>query len=158
MPDDQPPNRPVVEPVEAFTAVQPRLLGIAYRMLGTMADAEDVVGDVAERWLAADHSSIDVPEAWLVTAVSRRSLDVLKSARRQREDYPGVWMPEPVCTTGSSDPSWYLEQADGLSTGFLLVLERLTPLVHPPFPLADAAGAHRALEARETAGKVVLVP
>jgi RNA polymerase sigma-70 factor (ECF subfamily) len=113
------------------------LLGIAYRMLGTMADAEDVVGDVAERWLDADHRSIEVPEAWLVTAVSRRSLDVLKSARRQREDYPGVWMPEPVCTAGSSDPAWYLEQADGLSTGLLLVLERLTPLERAVFVLHD---------------------
>lgn len=119
----------------AFTAARPKLLSIAYRMLGTMADAEDVVGDIALRWLTVDHDTIVTPEAWLVTAVTRRALDVLKSARRQREQYPGVWLPEPVATgPGAGD---HLEQTEGLTVGFLLLLERLTPLERAVFVLHD---------------------
>ena len=76
--------------VDAFEAARPRLLGIAYRMLGSRAEAEDVVGDVAERWTAADRAAIREPEGWLVTVTTRRTLDVLRSARLQREEYPGV--------------------------------------------------------------------
>jgi len=122
---------------EAFMAARPRLVGIAYRMLGTMADAEDAAGDVAERWLRADHASIVTPEAWLVTAVTRRCLDILKSARRRREEYPGVWLPEPVATGASADPVSGLEQTQGLTVGFLLVLERLTPIERAVFVLHD---------------------
>lgn len=119
----------------AFGAARPKLLSIAYRMLGTMADAEDVVGDVALRWLTVDHATIVTPEAWLVTAVTRRALDVLKSARRQREQYPGVWLPEPVATGPNAGDD--LEQTEGLTVGFLLLLERLTPLERAVFVLHD---------------------
>lgn len=119
----------------AFAAARPKLLSIAYRMLGTMAEAEDVVGDVALRWLTVDHATIVTPEAWLVTAVTRRALDVLKSARRQREQYPGVWLPEPVATGPSAGDQ--LEQTDGLTIGFLLLLERLTPIERAVFVLHD---------------------
>lgn len=121
--------------VAAFGAARPKLLSITYRMLGTMADAEDVVGDVALRWMTVDHATIETPEAWLVTAVTRRALDVLKSARRQREQYPGVWLPEPVAT--GPDSGDRLEQRDGLTVGFLLLLERLTPIERAVFVLHD---------------------
>lgn len=119
----------------AFSAARPKLLSIAYRMLGSMAEAEDVVGDIALRWLTVDHATIVTPEAWLVTAVTRRALDVLKSARRQREQYPGVWLPEPVAT--GPEAADRLEQTEGLTVGFLLLLERLTPLERAVFVLHD---------------------
>ena len=67
-------------------------------MLGSRVEAEDVVGDVAERWAAADRTAIRQPEGWLVTVTTRRALDVLRSARLQRVEYPGVWLPEPIAT------------------------------------------------------------
>ena len=70
---------------DAFEAARPRLMAIAYRMLGSRAEAEDVVGDVALRWTATDRGAIANPEAWLVTVTTRRTLDVLRSARLQRE-------------------------------------------------------------------------
>lgn len=89
----------------AFEAARPKLMAIAYRMLGSVAEAQDVVGDVAERWASADRDGVDVPEAWLVTVTSRRALDVLRSARLRREEYPGVWLPEPLATP-TARPSW----------------------------------------------------
>ena len=74
----------------------PRLVRLAYRMLGSMADAEDVVQEAFIRWMAADRASVDQPEAYLRRTVARLSLDVLKSARRRRETYVGPWLPEPV--------------------------------------------------------------
>ena len=73
----------------AFQAAKPKLMAIAYRMLGSVVEAEDVVGDVAEGWAATDRDEVRIPEAWLVTATTRRSLDVLRSARLQRESYHG---------------------------------------------------------------------
>lgn len=116
--------------------VRPRLLGIAYRMLGSMSDAEDVVGDVALRWLDADRAAIRNPEAWLVTVTTRRALDVLRSDRLQRESYPGVWLPEPV-TTGDG-PDEAVERVETLTMGFLVLLERLTPIERAVFVLHDA--------------------
>ncbi|MDQ3176022.1 MAG: RNA polymerase sigma factor SigJ [Actinomycetota bacterium] len=119
----------------AFVATRPKLFGVAYRMLGSVVEAEDVVGDVAERWTAADRSSVRVPEAWLVTATTRRALDVLRSARIRREQYTGVWLPEPVAT--GDDPGDALERPETLAMGFLLLLERLTPLERAVFVLHD---------------------
>jgi len=121
---------------DTFEAARPRLLGIAYRMLGSRAEAEDVVGDVAERWAAADHSTVREPEGWLVTVTTRRSLDVLRSARLQREDYSGVWLPEPVAT--GTDPDLDVERLESLTMGFLVLLERLTPIERAVFVLHDA--------------------
>lgn len=123
---------------EAFQVARPRLLGIAYRMLGSWAEAEDIVGDVAERWLHADRDAIREPEAWLVTVTTRRALDVLRSARVQREEYPGVWLPEPVATDGA--PEMDVERRESLTMGFLLLLERLTPIERAVFVLHDALG------------------
>ena len=123
---------------DAFEQARPRLLGIAYRMLGSRAEAEDVVGDVAERWTTAAHDEIREPEAWLVTVTTRRALDVLRSARLQREEYPGVWLPEPVAT--APDPQLDVERLETLTIGFLVLLERLTPIERAVFVLHDALG------------------
>ncbi len=119
----------------AFEAARPKLMAIAYRMLGSLVEAEDVVGDVAERWAAADQAAVRVPEAWLVTVTSRRALDVLRSARLQRESYPGVWLPEPIAT--GEDAAAGLERTETLTMGFLLLLERLTPIERAVFVLHD---------------------
>ncbi|MFV0307539.1 MAG: sigma factor-like helix-turn-helix DNA-binding protein [Desertimonas sp.] len=118
---------------DTFMALRPRLFGIAYRMLGRVTEAEDVLGDVAERWLAVDTTVVRSAEAWLVTATTRRALDVAKSARLSRVDYPGEWLPEPL-PTGGDDP---LEQRETLTMGFLVLLERLTPLERAVFVLHD---------------------
>jgi RNA polymerase sigma-70 factor (ECF subfamily) len=120
---------------EAFQAAKPKLTAIAYRMLGSVVEAEDVVGDVAERWAAADRDQVRVPEAWLVTATTRRALDVLRSARLQRESYPGVWLPEPIATDEEVEAG--VERAETLTMGFLLLLERLTPIERAVFVLHD---------------------
>ncbi len=120
---------------DAFVATRPRLLGIAYRMLGSRAEAEDVVGDVAERWAAADQDAIVAPEGWLVTVTTRRSLDVLRAARLRRVDYPGEWLPEPVATEG--DPTIDVERRETLTMGFLVLLERLTPIERAVLVLHD---------------------
>jgi RNA polymerase sigma-70 factor, ECF subfamily len=121
---------------DALEAARPRLMAIAYRMLGSRAEAEDVVGDVALRWTAADRESIANPEAWLVTVTTRRALDVLRSARLQREAYPGVWLPEPIVTGGGPDDE--IERVESLTMGFLVLLERLTPIERAVFVLHDA--------------------
>ena len=105
-------------------------------MLGSRAEAEDVVGDVAERWTAADRATIREPEGWLVTVTTRRALDVLRSARVQREEYPGTWLPEPIATDG--DPDMDVERLESLTMGFLVLLERLTPIERAVFVLHDA--------------------
>jgi RNA polymerase sigma-70 factor (ECF subfamily) len=97
---------------------------------------EDVVGDVAERWTTADRDAIRQPEGWLVTVTTRRALDVLRSARLQREDYPGVWLPEPVATGPAPDLD--VERLESLTMGFLVLLERLTPIERAVFVLHDA--------------------
>jgi RNA polymerase sigma-70 factor (ECF subfamily) len=121
--------------VDAFVAAQPRLLGIAYRMLGSRVEAEDVVGDVAERWATADRDTIVAPEGWLVTVTTRRSLDVLRAARLRRVEYPGEWLPEPVATDG--DPTIDAERRETLTMGFLVLLERLTPIERAVLVLHD---------------------
>src|SRR5580693_4036506 len=91
-------DRPGGEPsggVE-FEAERPRLVGLAYRMLGTWADAEDVAQDAWLRWQAVEPGSIERPAAWLTTVTTRLCLDRLRAARRRREDYIGPWLPEPM--------------------------------------------------------------
>lgn len=119
-----------------FEATRARLFGIAYRMLGSACEAEDVVGDVALRWTSAERADIVVPEAWLVTATTRRALDVLRSARLRRDQYPGVWLPEPIVT--GDGPGDAVERVETLTMGFLLLLERLTPIERAVLVLHDA--------------------
>ncbi|MEN9645773.1 MAG: hypothetical protein RL238_2442 [Actinomycetota bacterium] len=125
----------------AFEAERPRLRGLAYRMLGSLSDADDVVQDTWVRWqglVPAARDAVERPAAWWTTVASRRALDVLKSAQRQREQYVGPWLPEPLLTDG--DPADALEWAESLTLGFLVVLERLAPVERAVFLLADVFG------------------
>src|SRR5690606_16405634 len=119
-----------------------RLLGIAYRLLGSMWDAEDVVADALERWQRVDRRQVREPLAYLTTIVSRLALDQLRSARAQRETYVGPWLPEPVLTAPSSidplDPLDAIERRETLSLATLHMLERLTPPERAVFVLREA--------------------
>ena len=121
----------------AFDGSRQRLIGLAYRMLGTMAEAEDVVQDTWLRWnsLGAAQAEIERPDAWLTTVCTRVALDRLKSARVQRATYVGPWLPEPLVV--SPDPADAVDLAESLTFGFLTVLERLAPVDRAVFLLAD---------------------
>jgi RNA polymerase sigma-70 factor (ECF subfamily) len=112
---------------ETFQALRPRLFGIAYRMLGLRADAEDVLQDAWLRWSAADQSALQSAEAWLVTVVTRLSIDRLRAARTEREAYTGGWLPEPLVEVDERTPEALAELASDLSVAFLHMLERLAP-------------------------------
>ena len=113
---------------ELFEAERRHLLGVAYRLLGTMTDAEDVVHDVFERWLRLDHATIANPAAYLTTMTTRAGLDRLRSARAHREVYVGPWLPEPVPTDQPDrSPEAMAELDESLTIGYLHLLEQLTP-------------------------------
>lgn len=120
----------------AFEEWRPLLFGIAYRMLGSAADAEDVVQDACVRWLRRGEEPVRSVRAYLVTVVTRLCLDQLDSARAQRESYAGPWLPEPVVM----DDTAAAEQADSLSLAFLVLLEELTPLERAAYLLHDVFG------------------
>jgi len=125
------------DPTDLFTRLRPRLLGVAYRMLGSLAEAEDVVQDVWLRWHGADRGQIDNAEAWLVATTTRRAIDGLRLAHHAREQYVGMWLPEPVLTEDSASPEYMQEKASDLSVAFLNVLERLTPDARAAFLLHE---------------------
>ncbi len=118
-----------------FEAERPRLVGLAYRMLGMWADAEDVVQDAWLRWQSADEGSIERPAAWLTTVTTRLCLDRVRTAQRRREEYIGPWLPEPVVS--GPGPEEAAELSDSLTLGFLTMLDRLGPLERAVFLLAD---------------------
>jgi RNA polymerase sigma-70 factor (ECF subfamily) len=109
-----------------FDDQRPRLLRIAYRMLGSVSDAEDVVGDVAVEWLQSGEP--DNPPGWLTTVTVRRSLDLLRRRKRERRTYVGPWLPEPRVTAITDLPAAAGEREAELSIGFLRLAERLTPV------------------------------
>ncbi|WP_241562449.1 RNA polymerase sigma-70 factor [Streptomyces hoynatensis] len=119
-----------------FVAARPRLFGIAYRMLGSAAEAEDVVQDVWLRWQKADRSGILDPAAYLSTVAARLALNVAQSARVRRETYVGPWLPEPVDT--SADPQVGAERNRALELAVLFLLERLNPLERAAYVLREA--------------------
>jgi RNA polymerase sigma-70 factor (ECF subfamily) len=119
----------------SFEAQRPRLLRLAYRMLGSMSEAEDVVQDAWLRWQRSDIDAIANPAAWLSRTVSRLCLDVMKSSRHQREVYPGTWLPEPVVDPDDEGP-----RADELTMTLMIALERLSPLERAAFLLHDVFG------------------
>ncbi|MFL5862224.1 MAG: RNA polymerase sigma factor SigJ [Solirubrobacteraceae bacterium] len=122
-----------------FLQERPRLLGIAYRLLGSMWDAEDVVADAMVRWLRTDRSQVRDPAAFLTTVVSRLALDQLRSARVTRETYPGPWLPEPVLAAEASlDPLDSLVKRETLSLATLRLMEQLTPPERAVFVLREA--------------------
>jgi RNA polymerase sigma-70 factor (ECF subfamily) len=112
---------------DAFATLRPRLFSIAYRMLGTRADAEDVLQDAWLRWQRADHAALQSAEAWLVTVVTRLAIDRLRAAKAEREAYVGWWLPEPLVELDERTPEVAAELADELSVALLWVLERLSP-------------------------------
>ena len=119
---------------EVFERARPRLLGVAYRMVGTVADAEDIVQEAWLRWQSSEVTP-QRPEAWLTTVTARLALDVLRSAQHRREHYTGPWLPEPVTT--DPEPDEMAIRAESLTLGFLAVLESLSPLERAVFLLAD---------------------
>ena len=140
-------------PRPAFTASSGRLKGLAYRMLGSRADAEDVVQDAYLRLRKADGRDIRNVEAFLMTTVTRLCLDVLKSARVQREVYVGPWLPEPVLDAESLSPGAATEIADDLSFALLLVMEKLSAPERAAFLLHDVFDAPYAPRSRTALGK-----
>ena len=117
----------MTDPLPIFTNLRSRLFGIAYRMLGVRADAEDILQDAWLRWRAADHTSLQSPEAWLVTVVTRLAIDRLRVAKTEREAYVGAWLPEPIVALDEQTPEALAELASDLSVAFLHLLERLGP-------------------------------
>ncbi|HZJ26882.1 MAG TPA: RNA polymerase sigma factor SigJ [Acidimicrobiia bacterium] len=124
--------------VRPFADARPRLVGLAYRILGSYSDAEDVVQDAWLRWSGADQSVIENPNGWLTTVVTRLALDRLRRGQREQERYVGPWLPEPLVNRG--DPASMVEMADSLTTAYLLVLEELSPEERVAFLLVDVFG------------------
>ena len=121
----------------AFEEHRPRLFGIAYRMLGSRADAEDALQEAYLRWHRASVEEIRSPEAWLVTATTRLCIDRLRVTREAREIYVGPWLPEPLIGEVSPPADAPLDVASGLSIAFLVVLERLAPEERAAFLLHE---------------------
>ena len=115
----------------SFDPLRPKLMRVAYRMLGSVADAEDVLQEAFIRWMGADRDGVREPEAFLRRTVTRLCLDQLKSARRQRETYVGPWLPDPVVEE---------EEEEDVTLPLMLALERLSPLERAAFLLHDVFG------------------
>ncbi len=124
---------PAPDAAETFDPLRPKLTRVAYRMLGSVADAEDVVQDAFLRWFDTDRQAVREPEAFLMRVVTRLCLDVLKSARRQRETYWGTWLPEPVIEADAA-------HMDDVTLPLMMALERLSPLERAAFLLHDVFG------------------
>ena len=118
-----------------FEALRGRLFGLAYRMLGSRAEAEDIVQETYVRWHQAAQGTIESPEAWLVTATTRLAIDRLRRLKTEREAYVGPWLPEPIVTADAPDRN--LDLAADLSIAFLTLLERLAPEERAAFLLHD---------------------
>ena len=122
--------------LSAFLSVRPRLFGIAYRMLCNAAEAEDIVQDVWVRWQMADRSLVRDAAAFLATTTTRLAINVMQSARSRRETSVGSCLPEPVDT--SADPLLEVERGQALTSGVLLLLEKLTPTERAAYILREA--------------------
>jgi RNA polymerase sigma-70 factor (TIGR02957 family) len=124
------------EAVTVFTTVRPRLFGIAYRMLGSVAEAEDLLQDVWLRWQTTDRGQVLNPAAFLATTTTRLAINALQSARVRRETYIGPWLPEPVDT--SADPYLGAERGEALEFAAMLLMEKLNPNERAAYVLREA--------------------
>lgn len=122
-------------PAQTFERLRLRLFGIAYRMLGSVMEAEDMLQEAYLRYAQVDESTVQSPEAYLSTVVTRLCLDHLKSARVQREQYVGPWLPEPLLT--ADGPASVLEKSESITMAFLLLLEQLSPVERAVFLLRE---------------------
>lgn len=122
--------------LSAFESARRRMMGIAYRMLGSRSEAEDVVQDLWTRWQSTDRRAVRDPQAFLATATTRLAINVLQSARTRRETYIGPWLPEPIDT--SIDPGLGAERGEALELAVLVLLERLTPAERAAYVLREA--------------------
>lgn len=122
---------------EAFTTYRPLLFSIAYRMLGSAMDAEDMVQDAYLRWQRAGPDHVQEPKAFLTTVITRLCIDHLRSARVQRESYVGPWLPEPLLTAPGGGPAEKVAERESLSMAFLVMLERLSPVERAAFLLRE---------------------
>jgi RNA polymerase sigma-70 factor, ECF subfamily len=133
---------------EQFEEQRSLLFGIAYRMLGSVMDAEDAVQEAYLRWQASDRSEVESPRAYLSTIVTRYCIDQLRSARARREEYVGPWLPEPLVQGEGPDVAEQVELAESLSMAFLVLLERLSPVERAVFLLSEVFGYEYAEIAR----------
>lgn len=123
---------------DVFSAHRALLFSLAYRMLATVAEAEDLVQETYVRWQRQDPTTITTPKAWLVTTITRLAIDQLRSARHRREDYVGMWLPEPIVDDTVPAPDAAAARADSLGVAFLVMLEALTPVERAVFLLREA--------------------
>lgn len=123
--------------LDAFNSHRRLLFGIAYRMLGTVTDAEDMVQETFLRWQQTPPTKVQSAKNYLATTITRLCIDYLRSARVRREQYVGPWLPEPLLTQHSSEPVDRVELADSLSMAFLVMLERLSPIERAVFLLRE---------------------
>ena len=124
------------EALDVFTALRPRLFGIAYRMLGSVGEAEDIVQETWLRWQATDRSVVREPAAFLATTTTRLAITMATSARARHETYIGPWLPDPIDT--SADPALGAERGEALSFAVLMLLEKLTPTERAAYVLREA--------------------
>jgi RNA polymerase sigma-70 factor (ECF subfamily) len=133
----RPPASVEEELAQEFDRFRPLLVGAAYRVLGSVTDAEDVVQEAWLRWSAADRSQVREPRAYLLSTTSRLALNRVRSQASRREAYVGPWLPEPVATDPHADVEATVEQADSVSMAMMVVLETLSPLERTAFVLHD---------------------
>lgn len=136
MPEQPSPSEDLDDAAEVFLRTRPRLFGIAYRVLGSAADAEDVVQEAWLRWQNYDRSTVEEPAAFLATTTTRLAINVAQSARARRETYVGPWLPEPVDT--SADPTLGAERGEALSVAVLMLMEKLPPTERAAYVLREA--------------------
>lgn len=129
-----------MDKTEIFQKQRERLMGLAYRLLGNFAEAEDAVQDTYVKWVEADQSTIKSASAWLTTVCARTCLDFLKSAKKSRTDYFGVWLPEPIHASDARSMEDELDLSNSLSIAFLLVMERLSPKERAAYILHEIFG------------------
>jgi len=146
--------------VDAFESHRHHLFAVAYRMLGSVGEAEDAVQETWIRWAAADQDSINRPRGWMTTVVGRLCVDRLRSAQKRRETYVGPWLPEPLVQP-DDDPAEHVALADSLSMAFLELLERLDPVERAAFLLRevfaeDYADVARVIDRSETACRQIV--